>query len=80
MIEPTTKVIPPNKFLTDLNLNNFNFEEDFINKIEADSGPSLEDIVEKGATLAFKKSFYSYIGSGSTPPCKQNVMRYVMQK
>lgn len=41
--------------------------------------PNLNLIVKGGAALFYPKSFFYYIGSDTTPPCSEGVIRVVFE-
>lgn len=41
--------------------------------------PNISDIVFKGINNFYKKSFFKYEGSMSTPPCEESVVHVIME-
>lgn len=67
-----------NRFVENLDVEGWTF--DIKSKYRLDGRPDVSDIVKGGAFTYFQKSFYWYMGSISTPPCNQEVFRFVFKE
>lgn len=67
-----------NKFVEALDVEGWKFDSK--EKYRLDGRPDLSDIVKGGANVYFQKSFFWYMGSLSTPPCEQEIFRFVFKE
>ena len=74
-----------NTFIDNLETENWDLGSE--NGVEIKKKPNLDDILtykEGGKTFQardiFRRSFYWYMGSSSTPPCKEEIFRFVFSQ
>ena len=75
VLEDTKGETDLNKFLEDIDSETWNFDE----SISILSKPNLKDLFSSNGNEV-RRAFFSYMGSHTSPPCNENLQRFILAK